>query len=355
MSTAKKSPDTKAALRGPLRIVTIGGGTGLSSLLKGLKQHASAEEPVIALSAIVTVTDDGGSSGRLRRDFAVLPPGDVRNCLVALAEEEALLSQLFQYRFSSGRGLKGHSFGNLFLTALTHLTGDFASAVRFASGVLASCGEIIPSTAENVVITAKLQDGTLVTGESNISKTRSPIRDVRIVPKRPKPLPEALAAIADADLITLGPGSLFTSIIPNLLVAGIPQAIAASSALKVCIGNLMWQPGETVSFTASDHIRAILRHTGLTGEDRSRFLDYVILNSQGIHPRQLGRYAAKQALPVENDMVALREMGLQILKAELLSEGEKIRHNPAATADVVLKLARLGRRRRQIQGAPFSP
>jgi hypothetical protein len=156
LSTAKKSPDAKSGPRGPLRIVTIGGGTGLSSLLKGLKKHASVEDPVISLTAVVTVTDDGGSSGRLRRDFAVLPPGDVRNCLVALAEEEALLSQLFQYRFTGGRGLKGHSFGNLFLTALTHLTGDFASAVRFASGVLASCGEIIPSTAENVVITAKM-------------------------------------------------------------------------------------------------------------------------------------------------------------------------------------------------------
>ncbi len=350
MSTAKRSRAAKAGPRGPLRIVTIGGGTGLSSLLKGLKQHASAEDPIISLTAVVTVTDDGGSSGRLRRDFAVLPPGDVRNCLVALAEEEALLSQLFQYRFTGGRGLKGHSFGNLFLTALTHLTGDFASAVRFASGVLACCGEIIPSTAENVVITAKLHDGTLVSGESNISKTRSPIRDIRILPRRPQPLPEALAAIANADLITIGPGSLFTSIIPNLLVAGIPQAIAASPALKVSIGNLMWQPGETANFTASDHVRAMIRHTGLTGEERARFLQYVVLNSQGIHPRQLGRYAAKQALPVENDTVALREMGLEVLKSDLLSEGEKIRHNPAATAAVVLKLARLGRRRRQIEG-----
>ena len=225
MSTAKKSPDTNSALRGPLRIVSIGGGTGLSSLLKGLKLYASGPEPIATLTAIVTVTDDGGSSGRLRKDFAILPPGDVRNCMVALAEEEALLSQLFQYRFASGRGLKGHSFGNLFLTALTHLTGDFASAVRFASGVLATSGEIIPSTAENVAITAKLQDGTLVTGETQISKTRSPIRDLKIVPRRPKPLPEALATIAEADLITLGPGSLFTSLIPNLLVSGIPAAI----------------------------------------------------------------------------------------------------------------------------------
>ncbi len=351
MSTAKKSQDINPALRGPLRIVSIGGGTGLSSLLTGLKLYASCTEPIASLAAIVTVTDDGGSSGRLRKDFAILPPGDIRNCMVALAEEEALLSQLFQYRFASGHGLKGHSFGNLFLTALTHLTGDFASAVRFASGVLASAGEIIPSTAENVVITAKLQDGTVVTGESQISKTRSPIRDLKIVPRRPKPLPEALEAIAGADLITIGPGSLFTSLIPNLLVSGIPKAISSSPAVKVYVGNLMGQPGETVNFTASDHVRAILRHTGLTGVERARFFDYVVLNSQGIHPRQLGRYADRQALPVENDTIALRTMGLQIVKGELLGEGEQVRHNPRATAEIILKLAKLGRRRRQIQGA----
>jgi len=351
LSTAKKSQDTNPALRGPLRIVSIGGGTGLSSLLTGLKLYASGAEPIATLAAIVTVTDDGGSSGRLRKDFAILPPGDIRNCMVALAEEEALLSQLFQYRFASGRGLKGHSFGNLFLTALTHLTGDFASAVRFACGVLASAGEIIPSTAENVVITAKLQDGTVVTGESQISKTRSPIRDLKIVPRRPKPLPEALAVLAEADLITIGPGSLFTSLIPNLLVSGIPRAICSSPAVKVYVGNLMGQPGETVNFTASDHVRAILRHTGLTGVERAKFLDYVVLNSQGIHPRQLGRYADRQALPVENDTIALRAMGLQIVKGELLAEGEQVRHNPRATAEIVLKLAKLGRRRRQIQGA----
>ncbi len=355
MSTATKSPDINPARRGPLRIVSIGGGTGLSSLLRGLKIYASGSDPIATLAAIVTVTDDGGSSGRLRKDFAILPPGDIRNCMVALAEEEALLSQLFQYRFASGRGLKGHSFGNLFLTALTHLTGDFASAVRFASGVLASSGEIIPSTAENVAITAKLQDGTLVTGETHISKTASPIREIKIVPRRPKPLPEALAAIAEADLITIGPGSLFTSLIPNLLVSGIPKAIAASPALKVYVGNLMGQPGETVNFTASDHVRAILRHTGLAGEERQKFLDYVVLNSQGIHPRQLGRYADSQALPVESDTVALRLMGLQIVKGELLADGEKIRHNARATAEIILKLAKLGRRRRQIQGAQQNP
>lgn len=345
-------PATKSTpLRGPLNIVTIGGGTGLSSLLHGLKLYANPDAPVVSITAIVTVTDDGGSSGRLRKDFAVLPPGDVRNCMVALSEDGALLSQLFQYRFASGRGLKGHSFGNLFLTALTHLTGDFVSAVRFASGILASCGEIIPSTAENVTISAKLLDGTLVTGESNISKTQAGIKEIRIAPRRPKPHPEALAAIANADLVTLGPGSLFTSVIPNLLVSGIPEALLASPALRVYVGNLMSQPGETVNFTASDHVRAILRHTKFTNSDRAKFIEYIVLNSQGIHPRQLGKYAARQALPVENDSTALRDLGLQIVKADLLHDSEKIRHNPRALADIILKLAKLGRRRRQIQGS----
>lgn len=245
LSTPKKSPAIKPArvTHEPLRIVCIGGGTGLSSLLHGLKLYATPGQPKVSLTAIVTVTDDGGSSGRLRRDFKVLPPGDVRNCLVALSEDEALLSRLFQYRFKAGRGLTGHSFGNLFLTALTHLTGDFASAVRFASGVLASCGTILPSTAENVVIAAKLDNGIVVTGESRISKTNATIREIRISPRRPQPLPATLEAIRNADAITLGPGSLFTSIIPNLLVQGIPEAIAASPALKVFVGNLMWQPG----------------------------------------------------------------------------------------------------------------
>lgn len=350
LSTPKKSLVTKPPriAQEPLRIVCIGGGTGLSTLLHGLKLHAVAERPKVSLTAIVTVTDDGGSSGRLRRDFKVLPPGDVRNCIVALSEDEALLSKLFQYRFSGGHGLNGHSFGNLFLTALTHLTGDFASAIRFASGVLASCGTILPSTTENVVIAAKLADGTLLTGESRISRTKSMIREIRISPRRPQPLPATLEAIRNADLITMGPGSLFTSVIPNLLVQGIPQAIAASPALKTFISNLMWQPGETMNFTASDHVRATLRHTGLKGEERARFIEYIILNSQGISPRQLGKYAAKRALPVENDSAALRALGIEVVKAELLASSEKIRHDPKALADTVVKLARLGRRRRQI-------
>ena len=246
----------------PLRIVAIGGGTGLSSLLYGLKRYAR-EPQEVEITAVVTVTDDGGSSGRLRKDFDVLPPGDIRNCMVALSEDEALLSKLFQYRFSAGRGLKGHSFGNLFLTALTSLTGDFAQAVKLSSEVLASLGRIYPSTAANVVLEAELENGRVVRGETKISKSRCPIRRIRLAPRKCKPLPETLEAIERADLITFGPGSLFTSIIPNVLVQGIPEAVSRSRALKACFVNLMWQPGETVGFQASDHIAAIHRHAGM--------------------------------------------------------------------------------------------
>ncbi len=232
----------------PLRIVSIGGGTGLSTLLRGLKRYAKAGKGTVELTAVVTVTDDGGSSGRLRREFDVLPPGDIRSCMVALSEDETLMSRLFQYRFSNGRGLKGHSFGNLFLTAMTHLTGDFNQAVRFSAEVLAVLGNIYPSTAANVAIEATLANGRKVAGESRISRSRSRIEKIQIRPRRPKPLPETLEAIANADLITLGPGSLFTSVIPNLLVDGIPQAIADSPALKAYFVNLMSQPGETTNF-----------------------------------------------------------------------------------------------------------
>src|SRR5579872_1108366 len=245
----------------PLRIVAIGGGTGLSALLQGLKRYA--QEPRQAeITAVVTVTDDGGSSGRLRREFEVLPPGDIRNCMVALSEDEGLLARLFQYRFSTGKGLKGHSFGNLFLTALTNLTGDFAQAVKLSSEVLASLGRIYPSTAANVTLEAELENGRIVTGETRISKSRARIHRIRLAPRVCKPLPETLEAIAQADLITFGPGSLFTSLIPNLLVQGIPEAIRRSRAMKAYFVNLMWQPGETIGFRASDHVEALLRHAG---------------------------------------------------------------------------------------------
>jgi len=331
----------------PLRIVAIGGGTGLSSLLHGLKQHmrcdthpAMLEPPQLDLTAVVTVTDDGGSSGRLRRDFAILPPGDIRNCLVAMSEDEALLSRLFQYRFDAGKGLKGHSLGNLFLTALTDLTGDFAKAVQHASDVLATCGNIFPSTSTNVVLQATLLDGTKVEGETRISKSRAPIQRITLKPSTVKPLQETLDAISNADLITLGPGSLFTSVIPNLLVKGIPEAIEQSPAIKLCFMNLMWQPGETIEFKASDHIEAIQRHAG------RKLIDVVALNTAPISAPLRREYAATRALPVENDVRRLEELGVKIISRRLASSGPKVRHDPTAIADIAVHLAGEGRRRR---------
>jgi uncharacterized cofD-like protein len=329
----------------PLRIVSIGGGNGLSTLLRGLKRYVKADEGVLDITAVVTVTDDGGSSGRLRRDFDVLPPGDIRNCMVALSEDEALMSRLFQFRFSNGRGLKGHSFGNLFLTAMTHLTGDFNQAVRFSGEVLAVLGHIYPSTAADVVIEATLASGKRVEGESRISRSRSRIERIEIYPRRPKPLPETLAAIANADLITLGPGSLFTSVIPNLLVDGIPDAIARSPALKAYFMNLMSQPGETTNFCASDHVAAIHRHA------KSPILDVCVVNSHPIRGKVLDQYQASAARPVENDFENLERMGLKVIAADLLLMSgnrvqEKIRHDSSVIGAIAFDLARKGHKRK---------
>jgi uncharacterized cofD-like protein len=321
----------------PLRIVAIGGGTGLSTLLHGLKQFAPQEADI---TAVVTVTDDGGSSGRLRRDFDVLPPGDIRNCMVALSEDEALLSKLFQYRFSEGRGLKGHSFGNLFLTAMTNLTGDFAKAVRDSSEILASRGRIYPSTSTNVILEAELDNGAIVSGETRISKSKRGIRRLRIVPSTCRPLPETLGAIEAADLITFGPGSLFTSVIPNLLVNGIPRAIQKSRALKAYFVNLMWQPGETIGFSAPDHVAAIHKHAG------SNFLDVVVVNTTPIRAVQRRKYAAQQVKPVENDNAKLEAMGVEVAGADLLAGGAVVRHDSGRVAEIAMDLARRGRARR---------
>ncbi|HET8548816.1 MAG TPA: YvcK family protein [Bryobacteraceae bacterium] len=331
----------------PLRIVAIGGGTGLSTLLHGLKQvilgGGASPESDIALTAVVTVTDDGGSSGRLRREFDVLPPGDIRNCLVAMSEDEALLSRLFQYRFENGRGLKGHSFGNLFLTALTNLTGDFASAVQLSSEILASCGRIYPSTAANVTLEAELENGRIVRGETRISRSTRRIKRIRLGPGPCEPLPQTLEAIAAADLITFGPGSLFTSIVPNVLVRGIPEAIAASPAIKAYFVNLMWQPGETINFTAADHVAAIHDHAG------GPLIDTAILNSRPLTPAVLERYAAQHALPVEHDIPRLIDMGVKVIKVDMAAESDKLRHDPATAAQVAIQLATRSRQLRRPQ------
>ena len=334
-------------MNGPLRIVSIGGGTGLSSLLNGLKKYTREcpGRPAVDITAVVTVTDDGGSSGRLRRDFDVLPPGDIRNCMVALSEDEALLSRLFQYRFQAGHGLKGHSFGNLFLTAMTSIVGDFPDAVRKSSEVLNIAGRIYPSTAADVSLEAVLSDGRVVCGESRISRSRRPIREVRIRPARVRPLKETLAAIERADLITFGPGSLFTSVIPNLLVSGIPKAIRQSAALKAYFVNLMSQPGETTNFCASDHVTAIVNHAG------AGLLDCAVVSNSRISPAVRRRYAEQNAAPVENDIEAMQAMGLEVIEAGLLMmsapvKGGKVRHNPAAVGAVAFDLAVRGRQRR---------
>lgn len=326
-----------------LRIVAAGGGTGLSTLLKGLKPYAR-EPRQVQITAVVTVTDDGGSSGRLRREFDVLPPGDIRNCMVALSEDEALLSQLFQYRFPSGRGLKGHSFGNLFVTALTNITGDFAAAVRLSSEILASVGHIVPSTAEHASLEAVLANGRVVVGETKISRSRTRIDRIRLTPGPCKPLPQTLEAIAAADLITFGPGSLYTSVIPNLLVDGIPEAIRRSKAMKAYFVNLMSQPGETTGFLASDHVEAVHRHAG------GQLVDVVIVNTTAPTPDQVSKYAVQRAHPVVNDLAALRSMGLEVVGAPLRSASLAVRHDPEATGRVAMSLARRARHALEVLG-----
>jgi uncharacterized cofD-like protein len=327
----------------PLRVVAVGGGNGLSALLQGLKRYAGSSggaPPALDIAAIVTVSDDGGSSGRLRREFDVLPPGDIRNCMVALSEDSTLLSRLFQYRFQTGRGLKGHSFGNLFLAALTQIMGDFPDAVKVSSEVLKIAGRIYPSTAADVVLEATLANGDTVVGETRISRSKNRIERIHLIPRRAAPLPATLNAIAEADVITFGPGSLFTSVVPNLLVSGMGAAVRSSRAVKAYFVNLMWQPGETAEFRASDHVRAVHRHAG------GKFLDYAIVNTRSIPSAAKKRYESQAALPVENDIDALMKMGLKVITANLADHSGKIRHDPAAAAAVVMRLAQEGRKRR---------
>jgi uncharacterized cofD-like protein len=335
MATSGKRNTASASK--PARIVAVGGGTGLSMLLRGLKHHVARRKqeavrmPIADLAAVVTVTDDGGSSGRLRRDYAVLPPGDIRNCMVALSKDEALLGQLFQYRFSAGRGLRGHSFGNLFLTALAHLTGDFTEAVRLSGQVLAIRGRIFPSTHQLVTLEAEMDDGSVVAGETKISSSGKRIRRIRLVPRRVHPLPAALEAIRQADLILVGPGSLYTSIIPNLLVAGVAAALRRARATRVYIANLMTQPGETQGFSVADHVRAIYEHTG------PGLFDWIVVNRAPVSPRLLRRYRTEGAEPVKVDIAELQQMGLRCILDDLLEEDRVVRHNPDRLTRLLLE------------------
>ncbi|MCM3905722.1 MAG: uridine diphosphate-N-acetylglucosamine-binding protein YvcK [Pyrinomonadaceae bacterium] len=320
-----------------LRFVAIGGGTGLSTLLAGLKQRVDKPQDngvwIENLAAIVTVSDDGGSSGRLRDELQMLPPGDIRNCMIALSEDSTLLSRLFRYRFRGDGALGGHSFGNLFLAALTEVTGDFVEAVRLSSEVLASKGHIYPATINDVRLVAELEDGTVVRGETQISASQSAISSLRLEPEQCLPLPEALAAIRTADVITVGPGSLYTSILPNLLVARVAKAIGDAKATKIFICNLMTQPGETDGYTARQHLEVVKRYAP------EIHFDFIIVNSRPISEEQRVRYAAEGANQIGLDEDAIDKVvngDTAVIRADLLAEGEKARHDSESLANVVI-------------------
>ena len=307
--------------RGP-KIVAIGGGTGLSTLLRGLKKYTSN------VTAIVTVADDGGSSGRLRRELGVLPPGDFRNCIVALAEAEPLMARLFQYRFGKGSDLEGHSFGNLFIVAMSGITGNFEEAIREASRVLAVRGQILPSTLDNVTLCAELEDADHVQGESEISKSTQPIKRIYMVPEHPAAYPEAVKAILDADVVVVGPGSLYTSVLPNLMVEGIAKAISASDALKVYACNVATQRGETDGYTVADHVRALRQHL------RANPFHFVIANSNlsGSFPSEWRVSAVLPTDPGSNGD------GPRAVLADVVDDGNPLRHDPDKLSRAILRL-----------------
>ncbi|MCZ8248341.1 MULTISPECIES: uridine diphosphate-N-acetylglucosamine-binding protein YvcK [unclassified Microcystis] len=311
--------------RGP-KIVAIGGGTGLSTLLRGLKQYSSN------ITAIVTVADDGGSSGRLRREMGILPPGDIRNCIAALADEEKLLTELFQYRFHAGDGLSGHSFGNLFISAMTEITGDLEQAIDASAKVLAIRGKVLPATLTDVSLWAKLADGRIIEGESKITEAMGQIRQIGCHPADPVALPAALAAIKEADYIIIGPGSLYTSIIPNLLVPAIRQALAQVTVPRVYVCNIMTQPGETDNYSVADHIRAIEKVC------EERVFDAVLAQRTAPSPQSLQLYAQEHSHPVFLDREEVGKMGYRIVLANVMAEDEvtaKVSHDPQRLARVL--------------------
>lgn len=336
LSSSDKAENSALA---PLRVVAIGGGTGLSTLLRGLRRHVSvpgqpsAEQAQIAdLAAVVTVTDDGGSSGRLRKDFKMLPPGDLRNCMVALSEEEDVLARLFAHRFRSGDALEGHNFGNLFVAALTELTGDFAHAIQLASKILATRGRIYPVTTANATLVARMDDGSLVRGETSITASRHRIAELMLDPPGAAALPETLEAIERADLITVGPGSLYTSLVTNLLVKGIPDALAHARGVRVFICNLMTQANESLGLTASEHIERIYEHT------RAPIFDYAIVNTAPFSPDTLARYATENASPIEADIERIQSLGVRCITGHFAVEDNVVRHDANRVASALLAL-----------------
>ena len=307
--------------RGPI-VTVIGGGHGLSVLLRGIKESTSN------VSAVVTVADDGGSSGRLREELGIIPPGDLRNCLVALADTEPLMEKLFQYRFKGSTALAGHSFGNLFIAAMNEVTGDMETALKESSKVLAVKGRVIPASKVSVRLDAIMSDGTVVEGESQIPEARKKIRRVQLFPKKVPAVPAALEAIENSDAIILGPGSLYTSIMPNLLVEGVAKALKKSKAIKIYICNVMTQPGETDNYSASAHAKAILDHTGRGA------IDYVLVNSAPI-PKN---FCEGESQPVEVDEEKINALGCGLIKADLISEIDAGRHDPDKLCKAVMKI-----------------
>lgn len=327
----------------------MGGGTGLSTILRGFRRHVASplgeqlgdktengdcrqQCPISNLAAVVNVTDDGGSSGRLRKDLKMLPPGDLRNCMVALSEDEHLISRLFQHRFKTGVGLRGHSFGNLFVAALSEMTGDFAQAIKLSSQVLATRGQIYPATISNVSLVALMDDGSRVRGETRISASKRRIVQLMLEPEKVEPLPETLDAIARADLITIGPGSLYTSLITNLLVNGIPQALANATGQRIFLCNLMTQANESLALTASQHIEKIYEHAG------QPIFDYALVNTAPVPETIRLRYAREGARPIEPDVARIEAMGIRCVSGEFAAEGDVLRHNADRVAETVLNI-----------------
>jgi len=316
----------KRVLEKGARLVVIGGGTGLSTLLHGLKEYTSN------ITAVVTVADDGGSSGRLRQEFDILPPGDIRNCLVALADAEPLMGKLFQFRFEEGGELGGHSFGNLFITAMSKVTGNFDRAVKESSKVLAIRGSVLPSTLDKVALVAEHVDGSQTIGESQIPQAKAPIKRIYLRPANCKPTDEAIDAIRKADAIVLGPGSLYTSIMPNLLVGRIYQEVISSKAIKIYVCNIMTQKGETSDYTASDHLKAIVEHTA------PGISDYCILNTANIPEELLKKYREEESYPVVPDPDNFKKFKCKVVKAHIVSTRDFVRHDPAKLANIIIDL-----------------
>jgi uncharacterized cofD-like protein len=311
--------------KGPA-VTVIGGGTGLSVLLRGIKGVTSN------ITAIVTVADDGGSSGRIRQDLGQIPPGDLRNCLVALADTEPLMEKLFQHRFGGEGGLSGHNFGNLFIAAMTEVLGDVEKALKESSKVLAVRGRVLPASTQRVRLLARMEDGSTVEGESQIPLCNKEIHRVYLLPEDVKPVESALEAVIDADAVILGPGSLYTSVLPNLLVKGVADALRKTQAVKIYICNVMTQPGETDGYTASRHVQAIIDHVG------PGIIDYVVVNSQIVAEDLKSKYAGQGAYPVEPDVAAIEALGMKVLQADIISETNLVRHDPVKLSRTIMAM-----------------